>query len=138
MTQDTQIVHHTVMAFLDAYAKGSIDECMSLIAQNSPILIFGTNLDEVCKSREEVQAALQRDIANMSNVRWGDARHVQITQDASCANVLLELPLTYETCGKEERVVFRYALSLTRESGQWKITTGMASVPASKGSYSFS
>ena len=138
MNQNTQAVHHAVMSFLDAYAKGDVNGCMALIAQNSPILIFGTNLDEVCKSKDEVQAALQRDIATMSNVRWGEVRHIQITQDTSCANVLLELPLAYVASGKEEQVVFRYVFCLVMESGQWKIATGMASVPTAEGCYSFS
>ena len=138
MDQNTQAVHLAVMAFLDAYAKGDVNGCMALVAQNSPILIFGTNLDEVCKNRNEVQAALQRDIANMSSVRWGEVRHIQITQDTSCANALFELPLAYVAGGKEQQVVFRYALCLVTESGQWKIASGMASVPTAEGSYSFS
>ena len=138
MNQNTQTIHLAVMAFLDAYAKNDVDGCMALVAQNNPILIFGTNLDEICKNRNEVQAALQRDITNMSNVRWGEVRHIQITQDTSCANVLMELPLAYVAGGKEEQVVFRYALCLVMESGQWKIASGMASVPTAENSYSFS
>lgn len=138
MKQDMQAVSDTVMTFLEAYAKGDVDACLSVFAQESPILVLGTNLDEVCQSREDLRAGLLRDFASMSQVRWGDARHLHITPGSSHAGVLLELPLTYVAEGKTEQVMFRYAFSLVKEMGQWKIVTGMASIAAAAGSYVFS
>ncbi len=51
---------------------------------------------------------------------------------------MVELPISYQTDGKDVEVLFRYALTLTKVGEQWKICSGMASVPFAAGTYSFS
>lgn len=53
------------------------------------------------------------------------------------ASVIIELPISYQTAGKNEGTLFRHALTLNKGDGQWKICGGMASVPFSTGTYSF-
>ena len=53
------------------------------------------------------------------------------------ASVIVEAPISYQSGGKGVETLFRYALTLTKEGEQWKICSGMASVPFAVGTYSF-
>jgi hypothetical protein len=99
------------------------------------LLIFGTNIDEVFRTREELGAGLARDFASMGDIRWGEVRNFHVQAGEADAMALVELPISHESNGKAETVMFRYALAMKNESGAWKICAGAASVPAAAGNY---
>jgi hypothetical protein len=78
MNNEEQAALDTVMGFLDSYARGDVEACMSAIAVSTPILLMGTNESEVFKTVEEVRDAFTRDSANMQNMRWGEPRNVDV------------------------------------------------------------
>ena len=138
MTNEEQSALDTVKDFLDSYSERSIERCMSLILVSRPIILFGTNDNEVFKTLDDVRSAFKRDFASMTNIRFGEYRQFHVEALSTLASVLVELPISYQSEGKEVSTLFRYALTLTREGGQWKICSGMASVPFVAGTYSFS
>lgn len=127
-----------VMQFLTAYANRDVDACMGLIAKNSPLLIVGTNADEVFTTLDEVKASLQRDFANMSNVTLSELNHIAVIAEESLASVLLELPISFLANDQLENVILRYAFTLVKEHEEWRIAQAIASLPVSSGSYNFS
>ncbi len=137
MTKDEQAVLEAVMTFLDNYSNRNVELCMSAIATSKPILMFGTNENEVFKTGDDMRAAFTRDFGSMSNIRWGERRNLHIDAAPTLASVLVELPISFQSEGKETETLFRYALTLIREGEQWKISSGMASVPFAAGTYSF-
>jgi len=137
MTNEEQGASETVRNFLDSYSQRNIEACMSLISASKPIMLFGTNENEVLKTREDVRSALKRDFDSMTNIRWGEYRQFRVEALSALASIFVELPISYQIEGKECETLFRYALTLTREDGQWKICSGMASVPFPVGTYSF-
>ncbi len=137
MTKEEQAALDAVMNFLDSYSRRSIEDCMSAIATSKPLLMFGTNDNEVFRTTEDVRAAFTKDFASMANIRWGKHRNVHVEAVSTLAFVMIELPISYLSEGKNVETLFRYALTLTQESGQWKICSGMASVPFATGTYVF-
>ncbi|MDD5270304.1 MAG: nuclear transport factor 2 family protein [Candidatus Omnitrophica bacterium] len=99
MTNEKQAVSDVVKDFLDSYAQKSIERCMSLISVSSPILIFGTNENEVFKTRDEMSAAFKRDFESMTNIHWGQHRRFHVEALSTLASVLVELPISYLTGG---------------------------------------
>jgi ketosteroid isomerase-like protein len=138
MTNEKQAVLDTVKDFLDSYAQRSIERCMSLLSVSRPILLFGTNENEVFKTHDDLRSAFKRDFESMTHIRWGKHRQFHVEALSTLASVLVELPISYQSEGKEVETLFRYALTLTKEGEQWKICSGMASVPFMAGTYSFS
>ncbi len=137
MTKEEQAALDAVMNFLDSYSRRSIEDCMSAIATSKPLLMFGTNDNEVFRTTEDVRAAFTKDFTSMANIRWGKHRNVHVEAVSTLAFVMIELPISYLSEGKNVETLFRYALTLTQESGQWKICSGMASVPFATGTYVF-
>ncbi len=137
MDKEEQAALDAVLSFLDHYAKRNIDGCMSALTTSKPILLFGTNEDEVFIKTEDIRTALTKDFDSMTNIRLGKYRNVHVETSAALASVMVELPISYQSEGKEVETLFRYALTLTKEGKQWKICSGMASVPFTSGTYSF-
>jgi hypothetical protein len=137
MDKEEQAVLDVVRKFLDSYSKRSVEECMSTIATSTPILLLGTNDNEVFRTSEDIRAAFKRDFDNMTNIRWGEHRNTHVQASSTLACVFVELPISYQSEGKEVRNLFRYAFTLAKEGAQWKICAGMASVPFASGTYSF-
>lgn len=136
MNHEEQSVLNAFMTFLDSYARKNVEECMSAIALSKPILLLGTNDNEVFKTAQDVRDAFEKDFANMTNIRWGKQRYMHVIAGPTIAGVVVELPISYQTNGKDVEVLFRYALTLTKEDERWKICSGMASVPYATGTYS--
>ena len=130
-------VNETIDLFFDGYARGDIAACLSAFAVQQPVMVVGTNIDEICQNREQLELALKRDFACMSAVHWGAPRHRQVVASPAMASVFIERPLSYTADGQEQQVLFRYAFTLLPESGQWKICSAMAAVPAAAGNYQF-
>jgi ketosteroid isomerase-like protein len=137
MTAEEKSILDAFGKYLDSYSKRDIEGCMSSIAQSKPVTIFGTNENEVFASRGEVRSAFERDFGSMTDIRWGAQRNVRVEVSTTLASLLVELPLFYRSEGKDVETLFRYALTFTFEGGQWKICSGMASVPFAAGTYEF-
>jgi hypothetical protein len=138
MNNEEQAVLNAVMNFLDNYSKRNVEGCISSLSDSKPLLVLGTNDNEVFKTREDVRQALKKDFSSMVNIRWGELRNVHVEAAPTLANVIVELPICYQTQGKDVETLFRYALTLANEGGSWKICCGMASVPFMAETYSFS
>lgn len=137
MTNEKQAVLNAVMNYLDSYSRKEIENCMLAIVASTPILFFGTNDNEVCRSPDEIRAAFNRDFSSMSNIRWGKHRYLHVEASSTLASVVIELPISYQSEGKEIETLFRYALTLIKEDARWKICSGVASVPFVAETYAF-
>jgi hypothetical protein len=137
MKPEEQAAVAAVMNFLESYAGRSVEGCMSVIAASTPILLFGTNDNEVFKTTEEVRAAFTKDFAGMTNISWGKRRNIYVQSAPTLASVIVELAISYQHGGKDVETLIRYALTLTKEGEQWKICSGTASVPLAAETYAF-
>ena len=131
-------VKDAAMQFLSAYASRDLEGCMQWMAKDRPLMVVGTNLEEVFKTREEVQQSLKRDFATMSNIQWGVPSHISTEATENLASVIIELPISYVADKKQEKIMLRYMLAFIRQYDCWRIVQAMASLPAEVGSYNFS
>ncbi len=110
---------------------------MLAISTTTPILLFGTNDNEVFRSADEVRTALNKDFDLMSNIHWDRHSYLHIETSPTLASVVIELSISYQSEGKKIETLFRYALTLIKEDLLWKICSGMACVPFPTGTYVF-
>ena len=137
MTTEKHTALEAVRSFLGSYAKRDVEGCMAAISASRPVFIFGTNDNEVFSTLDDLRTAFTRDFATMSNIRWGKERHVHVEAAETLASVIIELSISFQSEGEEVDTLFRYALTLNKEGGQWEICSGMASVPFASGTYTF-
>jgi hypothetical protein len=136
MADEKLMVIETVQRYLDAYAKKDLEGCLEFFAA-TPLLMLGTNDDEIITDRKELANAYRRDFSMMDNITLGEVSQRHVEAGADLASILLELPLRYNSDGEVTTTLFRFAFTLVRENGAWKISAGLASVPFKSGTYSF-
>jgi len=137
MADEKRIVMEAVQGYLDAYSKRDVEGCLGFIAERTPVLILGTNDDEIITDRKAVEASFRCDFSMMDHISFGEVRNCHVQADGNLAGVLLELPVSYQAEGVETRTLFRFAFTLIREDGAWRMCAGMTSVPFKSGTYSF-
>lgn len=137
MNNGQESAMHAVMNFLRSYSEKDVEKCMSAIATSKPVMMMGTNDNEVFASPPEIREAFRKDFANMDDIRWGEPRHAHTEASEKLAFVIVELPVTFRSEGEEVKTLFRYAPGLVPENGGWKIFSGIASVPFKSGTCTF-
>jgi ketosteroid isomerase-like protein len=137
MSGEEQAVLETLQRYFAGYAQGDVELCMSTIAPTGPLLLFGTNADEIATSAAEVRAGLERDMAAMSDVRVGDLQRLHIEATATQAFALFEVSMAWRSAGADTTTQMRFALSLGKADGQWRIRSGLVSVPSTAGTYQY-
>jgi hypothetical protein len=137
MNNEQESALNSVMNFLESYSQKNVESCMSAVASSKPVLLMGTNDNEIFSSASGVREAFVKDFSNMDDIRWGKARHSRTETSGDLASVIIELPVSFRCEGNEVSTLFRYALTLVRENGAWKICSGIASVPFKSGTYNF-
>lgn len=137
MNKEEQGALDAVIKFLDSYSQRNIEACMAAIAVSRPILMLGTNDNEVFRSSQDVRMAFSKDFANMTDIHWGKHRNIHVEAVSTLASVIIELPISYQNEGEKVETLFRYALTLTKEGEEWKLCSGVASVPFVSGTYAF-
>lgn len=137
MTREELAALKAVTTFLNKYSKKDIEGCMAVLTKSKPVLMLGTNDNEIFKTTKHIRAAFERDYESMNDIRWGKRRNFYVKASPTLASVIIEMPIFYKNEGKKVKTLFRYAMTLIKENQKWKICAGMASVPFSTGTYSF-
>ena len=137
MNSDEQAVMTAVGSFLVAYTQADIDTCIAALSTQRPLLLMGTNEDEVICTHEAAKKLFEADFKSMSGLRWAPYQQQWVAVSADLASVIIALPLTYRHADKDVTVQFRYAFTLACEEKQWKICAAVASVPRPAQTYAF-
>ena len=124
-----------VRTLLDCYRRRDVDGCMATIAADAPLLLLGTNEDEVFSTAEEVRGSFAHDFAGMTDIHIGEPTQLRAEASATLASVIVEVPIAYTAEGSRAHAHIRYALTLVHEHEAWKICAGVASVPFPAGAY---
>jgi ketosteroid isomerase-like protein len=125
-----QHIPDVIEQFFNAYAKANVEDCIATFSQKNPIMVLGTNTDEVIKSRESLRQGLARDFSQMSNICWGSISHLSTIESEQLASVILELPIKFTCENEEQKTLLRYAFGLSKEQAEWKISQVLVSIPA--------
>ena len=137
MNSNEQAVMTAVGAFLVAYTQADIVTCMAALSTQRPLMLMGTNEDEVICTHEAAKKLFEADFKCMSGLRWGLYQQQWVATSADLASVIIALPLTYRHADKDVTVQFRYAFTLACEEKQWKICAAAACVPRPAQTYAF-
>jgi len=137
MVKKEQEVKVAVKSFLDAYANQDIDVCMSLISNEKPLLLIGTNEDEICKDKESLRTAFLKDFSVMADVKFEDPTNYYVQVDNTLASVIYDVIITYKADNKSVKIFFRYAFTFIKENNQWKICALLMSAPFRSNTYTF-
>lgn len=97
-----------IREFLDLYSKKDVAGIMNLVA-NDDVLVMGSDLSEICTSREQVEALLRNDFQLWDSASFGKPAQLYTRQSGSLTTAFFDVPFTLHRGANEQTLVIRFA-----------------------------
>lgn len=127
---EKKAIESAVSGFWKAYESRDMAAVSKSLTSTGELLFFGTDSAEVIRSREQWETQVQHDWELFQTLKVGDLRNLSIllSDDARLGSAVCEIPMQMTVGGQESHALFRYAATLRKEAGEWRLVTGMAAV----------
>ena len=132
--RDRAEVVATVIRFWQAYERKDLAALSNLLTTADDFTFFGSDAAEVVKTRPGWEELMQNDWQLFETIRFGEPRNiaVQISADKQLASIVYEVTDISLVEGKNIESLDRFAITMRKEGGAWRIVEGMTAV-ATKG-----
>jgi ketosteroid isomerase-like protein len=132
--RDRADVVATVIRFWQAYERKDLATLSTMLTTGDDFMFFGSDAAEVVKTRREWEELMRNDWRLFETIRFGEPRNisVQISRDRQLASIVYEVTDISMVEGKNIESLDRFAMTMRKEDGAWRIVHGMTAV-ATKG-----
>ena len=132
--RDRAKVLATVIRFWQAYERKDLAALSNMLTTADDFTFFGSDAAEVVKTRPEWEELMRNDWQLFETIRFGEPRNiaVQISADKQLASIVYEVTDISLVEGKNIESLDRFAITMRKEGGAWRIVEGMTAV-ATKG-----
>jgi SnoaL-like domain len=120
----------TLVQFWQAYEQKDLATMSSMLTTASDFVFFGSDAREVITSRREWEDLMKNDWQLFETTKFGIRRHlaIQISDDGTLASAVYEVPDVSLVEGKSVESLDRFAMTVRKENGTWRIVQGMTAV----------
>jgi ketosteroid isomerase-like protein len=94
--------------FLDLYSQKDVAGAMNLVSDDG-VVVMGSDLSEVCTSREQVEELLRNDFQLWDSASFAQPVHVYTSRSESLITEFFDVPFTLRRGGNEQTLVIRFA-----------------------------
>lgn len=128
--QEKIAVQAAVAGFWRAYERKDLSTMTGLLSKSKDFIFFGTNSSEVITNVARWEALMKSDWALFESTRFEEPRNlgIQLSADGKLASIVYEALDASVEGGKEINSLDRFALTLRKEDGEWRIIQGMTAV----------
>jgi len=128
--RDRAEVVATVIRFWQAYERKDLAALSNMLTAADDFTFFGSDAAEVVKTRREWEELMRNDWQLFETIRFGEPRNiaVQISRDRHLASIVYEVTDISMVEGKNIESLDRFAMTLRKEDGAWRIVHGMTAV----------
>jgi ketosteroid isomerase-like protein len=132
--RDKAEVVATVVRFWQAYERKDLATLSNMLTTADDFTFFGSDAAEVVMTRREWEDLMQNDWQLFETIRFGVPSNVaiQISADKQLASIMYEVTDISLVGGKNVESLDRFAMTMRKENGAWRIVHGMTAV-ATKG-----
>ena len=123
LANEKLVVQATATRFWKAYEQKDY-------ATAGELTFFGTDSAEVIKSLAQWEALMKNDWELFDSTHFGDPQNVsiQVSSHGELASLVYEVPDVSLVEGKQVESLDRFAMTLIKENGEWRIIQGMTAV----------
>ena len=126
---DETAVKSAVLRLLDAYSKKDFDAAMAL-TDHEAVLVMGSDVEEVCNTRTEIEALLHDDFQLWTSASFGEISLLSVRAEGDLGSAFFDVPFSMQRApGKTDTMTIRFATVWRRRGGEWKLTQSMNCVP---------
>jgi len=130
LANEKLVVQATVTKFWKAYEQKDLATITKLLSTSGELTFFGTDSAEVIKSLAQWEALMKNDWKLFDSTHFGDPQNVsiQLSSHGELASLVYEVPDVSLVEGKQVESLDRFAMTLIKENGEWRIIQGMTAV----------
>ncbi len=132
--RDRAEVVATVTRFWQTYERKDLAALSNMLTTADDFTFFGSDVAEVVKTRREWEELMRNDWQLFETIRFGEPRNiaVQMSADKQLASIVYEVTEISLVEGKKIESLDRFAMTVRKEAGVWRVVQGMTAV-ATKG-----
>lgn len=132
--RDRAEVVATVTRFWQTYERKDLAALSNRLTAADDFTFFGSDVAEVVKTRREWEELMRNDWQLFETIRFGEPRNiaVQMSADKQLASIVYEVTDISLVEGKKIESLDRFAMTMRKEAGVWRVVQGMTAV-ATKG-----
>ena len=126
MEREKSEVAATLVKFWQAYERKNLAAMSGMLTASSDFTFFGSDAAEVTRSRHDWEYLMQKDWQLFETTKFGEPRNlaIQISDDRKLASAVCEV----QDVSLIEGRIDRFAITMRRENGDWRIVQGMTAV----------
>ena len=120
----------TLVKFWQAYERKNLAAMSGMLTASSDFTFFGSDAAEVTRSRHDWEYLMQKDWQLFETTKFGEPRNlaIQISDDRNLASAVYEVQDVSLIEGKNVESLDRFAITMRKENGDWRIVQGMTAV----------
>jgi ketosteroid isomerase-like protein len=132
--RDRAEVVATVTRFWQTYERKDLAALSNMLTAADDFTFFGSDVAEVVKTRRGWEELVRNDWQLFETIRFGEPRNiaVQMSADKQLASIVYEVTDISLVEGKKIESLDRFAMTMRKEAGVWRVVQGMTAV-ATKG-----
>jgi len=132
--RDRAEVVATVMRFWQAYERKDLAALSNMLTAADDFIFFGSDAAEVVRTRGKWEELMRDDWLLFETLRFAEPRNiaVQMSADKQLASIVYEVTDFSLVEGKKIESLDRFAMTMRKEAGAWRVVQGMTAV-ATKG-----
>jgi ketosteroid isomerase-like protein len=132
--RDRAEVVATVTRFWQTYERKDLAALSNMLTTADDFTFFGSDVAEVVKTRRGWEELVRNDWQLFETIRFGEPRNiaVQMSADKQLASIVYEVTDISLVEGKKIESLDRFAMTMRKEAGVWRVVQGMTAV-ATKG-----
>ena len=116
----------TLVKFWQAYERKNLAAMSGMLTASSDFTFFGSDAADATRSRHDWEYLMQKDWQLFETTKFGEPRNlaIQISDDRKLASAVCEV----QDVSLIEGRIDRFAITMRRENGDWRIVQGMTAV----------
>jgi ketosteroid isomerase-like protein len=121
--KEKKAVESVALSYNKLVAAKNTEAILNLFSNSSELNGIGTDSAEVFKNKGQIKSHLEVDWQLFDVSKVGDLRNVSIliSTDGELASMLYEIPWDMNFAGQQMHVIVRFAMTMTKEDGEWHI-----------------
>ena len=123
IAKEKKAVESVAINYCKLVAAKDTDAVLGLFSNSPELMLLGTDTAEVFKSKAQLKSLLEVDWQLFDVTKVGDLQNVSIliSKDGGLASILYEVAWDLDLAGQKTHALFRYAMTMVKENGDWHI-----------------
>ena len=127
---EKKAIETLIASFWKANTSKDLPAMIKLYTKSNGLLFFGTDSAEIITSISQWEAQMESDWELIQTIKVGELKNVSVllAEDGTMGSIMCEMPTDLTAGGQLSHSLFRFASTVQKENGEWKLVHGMVAV----------